>query len=202
MSLNSSNILYNIIYIITELGNMIGINTLIGSQADTSTLQQWVEISGGKFDVILDDGGHKNHEIITTFNILYHKTLLPGGYYFIEDLQVGRYVLYMYYMCIIYALTYYVYIYTRILCIYIPYYTPIYSYCTHTAIILYIYTCVLILYSYCTHTAIILYIYTCVLILYSYYTPIIHTHIIHLLYSYYIYTGILVIQQIMKVQQI
>lgn len=70
---------------------MININTLVGSQADASILQQWVEKSGGKFDVIIDDGGHKNSEIMTSFNILYHKALLPGGYYFIEDLQVGRF---------------------------------------------------------------------------------------------------------------
>ena len=75
----------------TALGAMNGINTLVGSQADTSTLEKWIDISGGKFDVILDDGGHHNHEILTTFDTLFHKALSPGGYYFIEDLQVGRY---------------------------------------------------------------------------------------------------------------
>ena len=90
----------------TALGAMNGINTLVGLQAVTSTLEQWIDISGGKFDVILDDGGHHNHEILTTFNILFHEALSPGGYYFVEDLQVGRYA------CTPRLLSYYTYTHT------------------------------------------------------------------------------------------
>ena len=74
----------------TKQGKMKGINTLVGSQSDIRVLEEWTQISGGKFDVIIDDGGHKNKEIMASFNVLFHKALLPGGYYFIEDLQVGR----------------------------------------------------------------------------------------------------------------
>jgi hypothetical protein len=68
----------------------------------------------------------------------------------------------------------------------------LYSYCTHTVLILYSYT-VLILYSYCTHTVLILCSYCThtVLILYSYcpHTVLIYcTHTVLLLYSYCTHT--------------
>lgn len=53
-------------------------------------MESWVVQSGGNFHVIIDDGGHKNHQIKTSFDILFEKALLPGGLYFIEDMQVGR----------------------------------------------------------------------------------------------------------------
>ena len=152
---------------------MIGINTLIGSQADTSTLQQWVEKSGGKFDVILDDGGHKNHEIITTFNILYDKALLPGGYCFIEDLQVRRCVCFIYlFINDITIINYYIK-YNNIL-----YYT-IYTYYAHTIhlythtihLFYFIYTLIHIHCAYICHIYHIMHLYThTVLTPYSYYT--------------------------------
>ena len=46
--------------------------------------------TGGKFNVIIDDGGHQNGQIRNSFDILFAKALLPGGLYFIEDLQVSR----------------------------------------------------------------------------------------------------------------
>ena len=48
-----------------EKGQLKGINLLIGDQGDPDVLDAWIEKSGGKFDVIIDDGGHHNCQIIT-----------------------------------------------------------------------------------------------------------------------------------------
>ena len=66
-----------------------GINVLVGDQSDSSVLDQWVEQSGGKFDAIIDDGGHTNCQISNTFDKLWPQ-LNPGGYYFIEDMHADR----------------------------------------------------------------------------------------------------------------
>ncbi|KAL1496338.1 hypothetical protein AB1Y20_016294 [Prymnesium parvum] len=65
------------------------IHALVGSQANASTLRQWVAQSSGGFHAIIDDGSHFNSHILTTFDALW-PTLRPGGVYFIEDLQLGR----------------------------------------------------------------------------------------------------------------
>eukprot|EP01034_Spumella_vulgaris_P037638 gene37638-46433_t len=57
-------------------------------QGDVKTVESWVVQSGGGFHAIIDDGGHQNNQIKTSFDILFEKALLPGGLYFIEDLQV------------------------------------------------------------------------------------------------------------------
>jgi len=64
------------------------IHVLVGDQADKSVLDSWVEKSGGKFDIIIDDGGHHNCQIHNSFQKLWPQ-LNPGGYYFIEDLHVS-----------------------------------------------------------------------------------------------------------------
>ena len=104
---------------------MKGINTLVGDTARTTDLERWVQESGGQFDVILDDGGHKNHEIFGTLEVLYNKALLPGGYYFIEDLHVGRYVLLVLY-------NYMLILYVCILHTYTSTIHILYTYHTHT----------------------------------------------------------------------
>lgn len=40
------------------------------------------------FDIIIDDGSHQNHDIITSFKSLFSK-LSPGGTYIIEDIQTS-----------------------------------------------------------------------------------------------------------------
>lgn len=70
-------------------GLLNGINVLVGDQADRSTLRRWVNESGGEFDVIIDDGGHSNRQILTSFEELWPH-VRPGGLYFFEDLHVGR----------------------------------------------------------------------------------------------------------------
>jgi hypothetical protein len=69
-------------------GRMGGINVVVGDQADKETLKSWVKTTGGNFNAIIDDGGHRNEQIIRSFYALW-PTLNAGGYYFIEDIQVG-----------------------------------------------------------------------------------------------------------------
>mmetsp|Transcript_2697 Transcript_2697/g.9652 ORF Transcript_2697/g.9652 Transcript_2697/m.9652 type:complete len:274 (+) Transcript_2697:1848-2669(+) len=63
---------------------------LIGDQADINVLKRWSEQSRGNFDFIIDDGGHTNNQILTSFTFLFHNALKPGGIYFIEDLRCSR----------------------------------------------------------------------------------------------------------------
>lgn len=46
-----------------ENGQLTGIHALTGDQGDKKQLYSWVEESGGGFDVIIDDGGHRNAHI-------------------------------------------------------------------------------------------------------------------------------------------
>lgn len=73
----------------TKQGKLDGFNVLVGDQGNDKTLDAWIETSGGEFDVVLDDGGHHNCQILASFLKLW-PTLKPGGHYFIEDLQVGK----------------------------------------------------------------------------------------------------------------
>lgn len=60
-----------------------------GDQGNRTTLNHWAAQTGGGFHAIVDDGGHKNSQILTSFEVLW-PTLKPGGIYLIEDLSVGR----------------------------------------------------------------------------------------------------------------
>ena len=75
----------------TKQGKLDGFNTLVGDQGNNNTLDRWIERSGGEFDVIIDDGGHHNCQIMASFIKLW-PTLKPGGLYFIEDLSVGKWM--------------------------------------------------------------------------------------------------------------
>eukprot|EP00579_Thalassiosira_antarctica_P022473 CAMPEP_0201987572 /NCGR_PEP_ID=MMETSP0904-20121228/91870_1 /ASSEMBLY_ACC=CAM_ASM_000553 /TAXON_ID=420261 /ORGANISM="Thalassiosira antarctica, Strain CCMP982" /LENGTH=196 /DNA_ID=CAMNT_0048541693 /DNA_START=431 /DNA_END=1021 /DNA_ORIENTATION=- len=72
-------------------GKLDGFNVLVGDQGNNKTLDEWIEKSGGEFDVIIDDGGHQNCHIMASFIKLW-PTLKPGGLYFIEDLSVGKWM--------------------------------------------------------------------------------------------------------------
>ena len=71
------------------------IRTVFGDQGDPAVLRRWLAETGAlppggtPFDVIIDDGGHKNQQIKVTFDHFW-PALAPGGLYFMEDLQVGR----------------------------------------------------------------------------------------------------------------
>mmetsp|Transcript_26695 Transcript_26695/g.56400 ORF Transcript_26695/g.56400 Transcript_26695/m.56400 type:complete len:412 (-) Transcript_26695:26-1261(-) len=73
----------------TKQGKLDGFNVLVGDQGNNETLDEWIKKSEGGFDVIIDDGGHQNCQIMASFIKLW-PTVKPGGLYFIEDLSVGK----------------------------------------------------------------------------------------------------------------
>uniref|UniRef100_A0A7S3L7I1 Methyltransferase domain-containing protein n=1 Tax=Amphora coffeiformis TaxID=265554 RepID=A0A7S3L7I1_9STRA len=71
-------------------GMLEGLHVLVGDQGNPAVLDQWIEQSGGAdFDVVIDDGGHQNCQIWTSFLKLWPH-LKPNGLYFIEDMQVAK----------------------------------------------------------------------------------------------------------------
>jgi len=58
----------------------------IGDQANESDLQKLIDESGGKFDLIIDDGGHSMKQQIVTMNYLIPLAMKPGGIFVMEDL--------------------------------------------------------------------------------------------------------------------
>ena len=61
-----------------------GVKIHIGDQADSEFLKR-VSKESGPFDIVLDDGGHKMDQIITSCKTLF-PLLKRNGIYFIEDL--------------------------------------------------------------------------------------------------------------------
>ncbi|CAD7970884.1 unnamed protein product [Amoebophrya sp. A25] len=62
---------------------------MVGDQSNRTDLARWVETSGGNFDVIVDDGGHRTPLQMGAFYGLF-PSLKPGGLYFIEDIHYQR----------------------------------------------------------------------------------------------------------------
>jgi hypothetical protein len=58
-----------------------------GSQVDPEILHR-IHHSAGGFDVIIDDGSHRNEHVIGTFQFLF-PLLNSGGFYFVEDVQTS-----------------------------------------------------------------------------------------------------------------
>lgn len=57
-------------------------------QEDPLALQEFIEKTGGDFDIIIDDGGHTMSQQITSFNCLFPH-VKKGGLYIIEDLHTS-----------------------------------------------------------------------------------------------------------------
>ena len=58
-----------------------------GSQVDADFLAA-VVAERGPFDLIVDDGSHRNEHVVETFRLLF-PTLKPGGIYVVEDVQTS-----------------------------------------------------------------------------------------------------------------
>lgn len=56
----------------------------LGNQGDRAFWNKFIKDNGSDWDVIIDDGGHINREIITSFDCLF-KHVKRGGLYIIED---------------------------------------------------------------------------------------------------------------------
>jgi len=57
---------------------------LIGNQNDEAFIRESIINKGMRFNMIIDDGGHKSSDQIGSFNLLFD-SLNGGGYYIIED---------------------------------------------------------------------------------------------------------------------
>lgn len=57
-----------------------------GDQGDPATVKRWVTETGGNFDFIIDDGGHRSPQMFNSFRHLWPE-LRPGGIFFIEDMK-------------------------------------------------------------------------------------------------------------------
>lgn len=66
----------------------LGIHTYVTDQADREQLQQFVDSSGGNFEVIVDDGGHFMHHQQVSLGFLFEH-LAPGGLFIIEDVHTS-----------------------------------------------------------------------------------------------------------------
>jgi len=66
-----------------------GVNVLLGDQKNETDLARWIDKSGGSYNVFIDDGSHYNLHIYNTFQAFWPH-VVPGGFYFIEDLHVSR----------------------------------------------------------------------------------------------------------------
>jgi hypothetical protein len=71
-------------------GRQGNVNVVVGDQSSLQSLEAWKAQMGGEFDVIIEDGGHSNVMIKTSFDALWPSLKANGGLYFIEDMQVGR----------------------------------------------------------------------------------------------------------------
>ncbi len=68
-----------------DLGARVAIEQ--GSQVDAAFLAGLVR-ARGPFDVIIDDGSHRNEHVVMSFEMLF-PTLAPGGIHVIEDMQTA-----------------------------------------------------------------------------------------------------------------
>ena len=60
---------------------------IIGDQGSEADLRRAIELSGGAFDFIVDDGSHSPAHQLESFRVLFEHALKPGGTYFMEDIE-------------------------------------------------------------------------------------------------------------------
>ncbi len=65
-----------------------GVHVWVGDQGDEEFLAQFLDGTGGRFDVIIDDAGHEMTPQQTALQVLW-ETLNSGGHYIIEDLETS-----------------------------------------------------------------------------------------------------------------
>ena len=58
-----------------------------GSQIDEHVIADLAD-RFGPFDIVIDDGSHKNRHVIETFEMLFEH-VVEGGWYIVEDLQTA-----------------------------------------------------------------------------------------------------------------
>ncbi len=66
-----------------------GYEVFVGSQSDPIFLEKTANILRG-FEVVIDDGGHSNDQLIISLSVLW-PYVLPGGLYFAEDFGESTY---------------------------------------------------------------------------------------------------------------
>lgn len=75
-------------------GNLVGIFAELQAKCNNAELvwediNEWLPADGERFDLIIDDGSHRNTDQIAAFNALW-PFLAPGGWYVIEDLHTSE----------------------------------------------------------------------------------------------------------------
>jgi hypothetical protein len=61
-----------------------------GDQSDVKFLDSVIKDSGGKFDIIIDDGSHNPaHQFITLTRLLQNDAIMPNGLYIVEDIETS-----------------------------------------------------------------------------------------------------------------
>lgn len=63
----------------------------IGDQGDPNMWQGFFSHTCTSLDILVDDGGHEAHQMVTTFNSVFPR-LNPGGYVAIEDIHGAHYL--------------------------------------------------------------------------------------------------------------
>lgn len=66
------------------------LKTFVADQANRAQLKSFIDIYGGDFDIILDDGGHTMKQQQVSLGYLF-KYVKPGGYYIIEEVHTSLY---------------------------------------------------------------------------------------------------------------
>lgn len=64
------------------------IEIVVGDQADPATIRRAVDVAGGDFHVICDDGGHGARDQLGALELLWPH-LVPGGVYLIDDVHTS-----------------------------------------------------------------------------------------------------------------